>query len=383
MAAERTLEANLALVVDQCRQLLAADVALIAVSEESLERMILCAQAGLRRADLAGTPLEFLKKRQVEACLEKAGDDEEALFKALKAVGKHEFHEELLLSGIAIPLRMRKATIGILCVASRSKRAFSEFEKDSLGLIGNIAALEITRKRAEERVAQSESQLRLLSTQLLRAQEDERRRLAQELHDGIGQSLSAIKFKIESSMKPIAGTQAPGGAAALGTLVSMIQGTVEEVQRIAIDLRPFILDDLGLMATLRWFLREFQNTYSTLKVECRIALKEHEVPESLKIVVFRIAQEALNNVAKHSRADRVQFVLRKRRNRIELVVRDNGVGMAGTCVGNSGSCGKGFGIASMKERAELSGGLFRLETEPNNGTCVTASWPVDELSICK
>lgn len=383
MAAEHTLEENLALIVDKCRQLLAADVSLIAVSEESLARMILCAQSGLRRAELEGTPMEFLKKQQVNACLEKAGDDAEALFAMLQAIGKNEFRDERLSSGIAIPLRMSKATIGIFCVGSRSTRAFSEFERDSLSLIGNIAALEITRKRAEERVAQSESQLRLLSKQLLRAQEDERRRLAQELHDGIGQSLSAIKFKIESSMKPIAGIPSRGSAAALETLVSMIQSTVEEVQRIAMDLRPFILDDLGLIATLRWFLRQFQSTYSTLKVEGRIAIKETDIPESLKIVIFRIVQEALNNVAKHSHADRVQFALRKRNNRIELLVNDNGVGMDGTSVSNSGGCGKGFGIASMKERAEFSGGRLLFETDPIRGTSVAASWPYKGPAIGK
>ncbi len=96
----------------------------------------------------------------------------------------------------------------------------------------------------------------------------------------------------------------------------MVQSTVEEVQRIAVDLRPFIIDDLGLVATLRWFLRQFQNTYSSIRIDSRIGLEEHEIPETLKIVIFRITQEALNNAARHSKARRSMFPLENERSRL-------------------------------------------------------------------
>ena len=159
-------------------------------------------------------------------------------------------------------------------------------------VIGTI--LDITdRVKAEERLAQSENELRHLSAQLLRAQEDERKRLAQELHDGIGQSVSAIKFMIETCLKRIRENPNSEITGQLEMLLPMAQGTVEEVQRIAVDLRPFIIDDLGLVATLRWFLRQFQNTYSNIRLDNRIGLEEQEIPEALKIVIFRIAQESL------------------------------------------------------------------------------------------
>ncbi len=376
MAAEHTLDENLALLVGSCRELLRTDVSLIAVSDGSFDRMPVCAQSGLRGANMNDLPMDFLKKQGTGNASGKSGDDAEKSFKQLKALAKKEFRDENLLSGMALPLRARKKAIGVLCVARRSDRKFSESEKDVLCLMGNIAALEITRKQAEERLAQSENELRYLSAQLLRAQEDERKRLAQELHDGIGQSISAIKFKLETCMKQIRDNPNSGAAGQLDTLLPMVQNTVEEVQRIAVDLRPFIIDDLGLVATLRWFLRQFQNTYANIQLDNRIGLEEQEIPESLKIVIFRIAQEALNNVAKHSRANRVHFALRKRKDRIELLIRDNGVGIEGGSTASTPSCGKGFGLSSMKERTEFSGGMFRLDTGPSAGTSLISSWPL-------
>lgn len=240
-------------------------------------------------------------------------------------------------------------------------------------VIGTI--LDITdRVKAEERLAQSENELRHLSAQLLRAQEDERKRLAQELHDGIGQSISAIKFVIETCLKRIRESPNSEITRQLEMLLPMAQGTVEEVQRIAVDLRPFIIDDLGLVATLRWFLRQFQSTYSNIRLDSRIGLEEQEIPEALKIVIFRIAQEALNNVARHSRAKRVHVALRKRKGLIELLIKDNGVGIKSDSCASPSNLVKGFGLSSMKERTELSGGTFRLETAASAGTSIRASW---------
>ncbi|MBI4963958.1 MAG: PAS domain-containing sensor histidine kinase [Desulfomonile tiedjei] len=242
-------------------------------------------------------------------------------------------------------------------------------------VIGTL--LDITdRVKAEKKLEQSENALRHLSAQLLRAQEDERKRLAQELHDGIGQSISAMKFVIETCLKQI--REVPGSeiAGRLEMLLPMAESTVEEVQRIAVDLRPFIIDDLGLVATLRWFMRRFQNTYSGILLDNRIELEEQEIPESLKIVMFRITQEALNNVTRHSRAKRVHVALRKRKDRIELLIKDNGEGIDDSATASSTGSGKGFGLSSMKERTEFSGGKFRLETEPGVGTSIKASWPL-------
>lgn len=373
MTTENTLAQNLTLIVQQCRELLQTDVSIIAIAEENLERVKLYAQSGFRYARLDKLPVDFLKKPGTRTDSAQPGDSVTACFREFKTAAKRAFHGESLVSGLAIPVRMRQNTIGILCVGSRSRREFSESETDVLLLMSNIASLEMTRRLTEEQLAQSESQLRFLSSQLLKSQEDQKKRLAQELHDGIGQSLSAIKFKIESFVKQARETNGSHDFEALDMLVPMIQGTVEEVQRIAMDLRPFMLDDLGLIATLRWFFREFHNTYADLKPESTIGLTETEIPEPLKIVIFRIVQEALNNVARHSRARYVHVALNKRAGRMELLIKDNGVGIDPDAVARSAR--KGFGLASMQERAELSGGTFRVETGPHMGTAIRASWP--------
>jgi PAS domain S-box-containing protein len=210
--------------------------------------------------------------------------------------------------------------------------------------------------------------------QLQRAQEDERKRLALELHDGIGQSLSAVKFRMETLVRQSGAHFQPKDRESLEMLVSMIQGAIREVRQIAMDLRPSLLDDIGLLAALSWFLREFQNTYAEIAVTKKIAVEERDIAEPLKIVVFRVVQEALNNTAKHSGARLVEVRLEKAGKRIELAIRDNGTGFEGeTDEGPQRRRAGGLGLAGMRERTELAGGLFALETAPGRGTTVRSA----------
>ena len=230
------------------------------------------------------------------------------------------------------------------------------------------------RKRAEEALRDSEKELRLLSSQLLTVQEQERGRIARELHDGIGQSLSAIKFRVEDALGQIAKGSPDLSDRSLNSLIPIIQSTVEEVRRITMDLRPATLDDLGILATIGWFCREFQNTYSTVRIDKDINIDESDVPESLKIVIYRVLQEALNNVAKHSGADRVTISLTKRNGEIELAIEDNGCGFNLEESLAVESSERGFGLGSMKERIEFAGGSFSVESAEQKGTVVSASW---------
>jgi signal transduction histidine kinase len=209
----------------------------------------------------------------------------------------------------------------------------------------------------------------------LRAQEDERKRVARELHDGIGQSVTAIKFEVENVIRRMSENVPTEHFAPLQSLLTMIQEVVEEVGRIAMDLRPSILDDLGVLATITWLCREFRKTHRDIGVESNLELEENEISDDQKIVVFRILQEALNNVAKHSRAGFVQVSLRRRNGGIELSVQDNGIGFDWEAVNSAGSNRRGLGLASMQERTQLSGGSFAVQTQPGAGTVITASWP--------
>jgi signal transduction histidine kinase len=232
------------------------------------------------------------------------------------------------------------------------------------------------RHQAHERslqLAKANEALRDLSTRLLSAHEEERKRIAGEIHDTLGAYLAAIKFKVEGAHLEI-GNTASGSTEYLNTILPLIQESIEECRRIQMDLRPSILDDLGLLAGLSWLSRRFQTTYSNIQIEREIEIEEGDVPSPLKIVVFRVTQEAMNNIAKHSKAVLVRLRLRKIDGTLELILEDNGQGFNLEKVLNSESTGRGLGLKSMRERIESSGGSFAIQSTEGKGTTVCASW---------
>jgi signal transduction histidine kinase len=137
-----------------------------------------------------------------------------------------------------------------------------------------------------------------------------------------------------------------------------------------------MLDDLGLQATLSWFCRRFQKIYSEIQVEQEIDVAEGDVPSPLRVVAFRVIQEAMNNVAKHSHADHVRLSLKKLEGRMDLVLEDNGRGFSVGRARSQEATERGLGLLSMRERTELSGGSFAIETAEGKGTIIRASWPL-------
>ena len=232
------------------------------------------------------------------------------------------------------------------------------------------------RKNAEIALRESEKELKLLSKQLLSAEENERKRIARELHDGIGQALSAIKFSVENSLITLRNDSSNVDLKILEAIIPMAQETIEDVRRIVQDLRPSILDDLGILATISWVIREFQTIYSKIHITKDITVKENEITVSLKTVIFRILQEALNNIAKHSRADSVRLCLNKSGERIYLIIEDNGKGFDVRQTFFAKPSKRGFGLASMRERAQLSEGTFDITSAYGQGTILSASWPL-------
>jgi PAS domain S-box-containing protein len=232
------------------------------------------------------------------------------------------------------------------------------------------------RKHTDEALRESEKELRFLSSELLEAQEKERARLARELHDSIGQALSTMKVRVETLLRLAKSDLSRIEEGDLASLVSMIRQTVEEVRNISMDLRPSTLDSLGIVPTIDWFSREFRITYPYMQIEKEIHLRETEVPDPLKIVIYRIVQEACNNAAKHSGAKIMQISLAKIDGEIRLVVKDNGRGFDLEELLSEETAERGFGITSMKERAELSGGAFFIESGIGKGTTIQATWKI-------
>ena len=232
------------------------------------------------------------------------------------------------------------------------------------------------RKLTEEALRKSETELRFLSAELLNAQERERARFARELHDSIGQALSTMKVRVETLAK-IAGSDVSRlRVEELENLVPMIRQTIEEVRNTCMDLRPSTLDSLGIVPTIDWFCREHQTTYPFVHIEKKIDIRETEVPDPLRIVIYRIVQEAFNNASRHSGAEIMRISLAKTEGEIRLAVQDNGQGFNLEDVLSSDTAERGFGLTSMKERAELSGGSFSIESGVGKGTTIRATWKV-------
>jgi PAS domain S-box-containing protein len=264
-------------------------------------------------------------------------------------------------------------SIGMVHDITESKRAEEALKQRSSELQKLAETLE---ERVHERTAELEEAnkaLRQLSIRLLSAHEEERKRVAGELHDTIGSCLSGIKFKVESVLEETAKTP-KAATESLSTIVPVIQEAVEECRRIQMDLRPSMLDDLGLFPTLSWFFRRYQTIYSTIHIEQEMTIEESELPDSLKIVIYRVIQEAMNNAAKHSKADLVRISLRKVHDKMELFVVDNGCGFSVQQRLFQNDSRRGLGLTSMRERTELSGGSFAVESAVGKGTTIRASW---------
>lgn len=246
---------------------------------------------------------------------------------------------------------------------------------DSLGALVEIQVVghDVTElRRAMDALAAARERLQRLSRRLLEVQEDERRHLARELHDDIGQGLTAIKLNLESLARARDGVHPE---ARVGEALEATRHAIERVRQLSVDLRPLQLDDLGLVAALR----------SHLDRQARLGhLAPHfelqEVPVKLsaetEIACFRVAQEAINNIVRHARAANVWLRLFVAGERLALSVRDDGGGFDVAAAQRRAAVGESLGLISMEERVALAGGTFQIHSATGQGTVVVASFPI-------
>jgi signal transduction histidine kinase len=228
--------------------------------------------------------------------------------------------------------------------------------------------------RAEVEVRRRvEDDLRNLSRRLLEVQENERRNIAFDLHDTIGSNLSGIKMAMEIKLSGIYKGKAASESITLEEILDLVKKCMQDTKRIQHNLRPSVLDLLGLAAGLRSLCRDFENTCS-IKTNCTLGIDGVDLAESLKIIIYRISQEALNNAAKHSRAEHVSLSLIHQEGKIQLMVRDDGCGFDVEEALSRKKNRDNIGLSSMKERCELSGGSFSVQSREGEGTAVYAEW---------
>jgi signal transduction histidine kinase len=222
---------------------------------------------------------------------------------------------------------------------------------------------------SEKELGKTREQLRDVSFKLLLAEETERKRIAQEIHDGIGQYWSTVKLRVERILSQIDKEI----AMPLKDILPIIQVGLEETRRIQMNLRPALLDDLGILATISWFCREFQKAHPATHVETKIDVPEEDISNPVKTVIYRVLQEALNNISKHSKTTLVNLSLQRDEGTIEFIIQDHGQGFDMNAVLSHKNYEKGLGLSGMKERTHLSGGSFWIESIKGIGTTIRAS----------
>ncbi len=233
----------------------------------------------------------------------------------------------------------------------------------------------------EQKLLRTEMKLRSLAKQVLYAQELERKRIASELHDGIGQTLSAIKFYVENNISNLSGSSTTSAIEQFEKVVPKLQGAIEEVRRISMALRPSLLDDIGILATLNWFCREATLANPNIDYNFdQTNVKEAHISASLKTEMFRIVQEAVNNATKYSKAKNITLRTKDEGKLLRLEVADDGVGFDYAKIASQQGYAesKGMGLVSMRERVENSGGHFKVTSSPAGGTSIICSWPKEK-----
>ena len=263
------------------------------------------------------------------------------------------------------------------------KNAHSELEKmvklRTAELSRTVEALVeeiVERTQTEKALRDSEQALRHLSLKIIETQENERRQIAKELHDSIGSSLAAIKFAVEGKLESMR-DDPPNDTISLEMIAGHIHDTIKEVRRISTNLRPSMLDDLGLLATIKWYCRSSREMHAETRIETKLALKDDDVPEYSKIVIYRVLQEALNNALRHSGADTIHVSLTAAKDRVRLCVKDNGCGFDPEDAIQITDPLSGYGLKGMSDRAEVVGGSLSLDSSPGRGTTVCLELPLE------
>jgi len=232
----------------------------------------------------------------------------------------------------------------------------------------------VRREHAEKELRASRNNLALLSEQLIQAQEGERRRIAVELHDSVGQSLSAIKYTLERAIMMVQRPNLGSPENVLTLAVQRIHETADGIRAISMNLRPQMLDNLGAASATSWFCRDFAEIYPTIAVRTEITAQNGEIPKRISTHLFRCVQELLNNVAKHAQAKNAWVLLKREGSLLSLEVRDDGSGMRGDAEDPAHL--HGSGIRNLRERAEMTGGEFSLSSLPGRGTSVRIDWQI-------
>lgn len=275
-----------------------------------------------------------------------------------------------VVTGVSVIIHGRDRPFGVLSAFSAERHAFRQDDIHFLQSVSNVLAAAVERKRLEDERAQHDKNL---AARVLQAQEEERKRIARELHDETAQTLSILLTNLDLLERDIPAGD-PRVAGGFERVMVLAKRALDETRALSHALRPAILDDAGLVAAIEWIAREYERSYGgSVRVTAEMDPSEILSPEQ-EVAVLRIAQEALTNAGKHTRAVHVQVALSADRGRVILTVRDDGRGFNPRTVSGPSRGGR-LGIYGMNERASLLGGTLRIKSRPGKGTEVRLELP--------
>lgn len=282
-------------------------------------------------------------------------------------------HKEKLTTLVHVPLTSKGCTLGSMCVGTRELKEFGDNEQKMLMAIGKQIAVAVENARLYAELQQKEQVRKELFRKAINAQEEERKRIARELHDDTSQALTAIMFAAEAGLEIDSADEIK---ASLEHMHNLTRQTLDGVHEILFDLRPSMLDHLGLMPAIRWFAK---SRLEPQGIRVNIDAENHScrLMSEVEIALFRVVQEAITNVVRHSGARNVDICCELEDDQVRIDIQDDGIGFDPTQITLSPETGHGLGLLGMSERLELVGGLFEISSAPGQGTSVGIFAPMN------
>ena len=284
---------------------------------------------------------------------------------------------EGLKAFISVPLRAKDKVLGVLNVASKMPRLFTENDMHLLNSIGDQVGVAIEEASLYEKLRKARERFQKLTRQTLMVQEEERKRLAGELHDETSQALSGIELQLQALIDSfeMSGRKDAGFVAGLKKVQSLAIGVHGEISRLIADLRPALIDTLGLVPAIRQYA---ENSLRPLGINMSMESEgmDKRLPPEIEVGLFRWAQGAIGNIAQHSKAKNARFSLKRKDNELYIEITDDGVGFDVSKITDIEESGRGRGVFSMKERIGLLGGSCGIKSKPGQGTTVHGRVPI-------
>jgi signal transduction histidine kinase len=286
------------------------------------------------------------------------------------------FHEtEWKQRAPLVTARGTNGSIDVVYLEQRPEEREGPFLLEERHLIDSLAdnvSSYLKRREVEESLRSAHAQLQTLSRQLMQVQERERRQLAHDLHDEIGQAVTAIKMNLQT-MQRVADTSIVQET--LNDNLGILDIILQRVRDLSLDLRPSLLDDLGLVPTVRWYV-ERQAQRAGLVAEVEAESVPQDLEPDLSVACFRIVQESITNILRHAKATTIHVALRQTDQYLELCIKDDGIGFSPRETSTTAAGRSTLGLLGMQERAQALGGQVTIQSLPDQGTEVRVRMPL-------